>query len=419
MPDGFGGFLGDRDRTAALMGEFARNGWLNIVGGCCGTRPDWIEAIGRAVEGVPPRKIPDLPRWSTYSGMEPLVVRPETNFVMIGERTNITGSKKFARLIKAGDYESALAVARDQVEGGANIVDVNMDEGLIDGEKAMTRFLNLVSADPSIARVPVMVDSSKWSVIEAGLKCVQGKSIVNSISLKAGEEEFLHQARLVRRYGAAVVVMAFDEEGQAVTKDRKVAICERAFKLLTEKAGFAPEDIIFDVNILTVGTGIEEHNNYAVEFIEAVRELKHRLPLLQDLGRGEQRLVLVSRQRRRPRGDERRVPVPRHPRRAGHGDRQRRPARGLRGDPQGPARASRGRPAQSTARRRRSADRVRRVGQVGQEQGQGQGSLLAIGAGGRAAQARAHHRHDRLHRRGYGGGPPACTSGPCTSSKAR
>jgi 5-methyltetrahydrofolate--homocysteine methyltransferase len=284
MPDGFGGFRGDRDRSVAVLGEFARKGWLNLVGGCCGTRPDWIEAIGRAVEGVAPRRSPDLPHLSTYSGMEPLVVRPETNFVMIGERTNITGSKKFARLIKAGDYEAALVVARDQVEGGANIVDVNMDEGLIDGEKAMTRFLNLVSAEPSIAKVPIMVDSSKWSVIEAGLKCVQGKSIVNSISLKAGEDEFLHQARLVRRYGAAVVVMAFDEEGQAVTKDHKVAICERAYKLLTEKAGFLPEDIIFDVNILTVGTGIEEHNNYAVEFIEAVRELKKRLPYCKTSG---------------------------------------------------------------------------------------------------------------------------------------
>ena len=218
MPDGFGGFLGDRDHTAAVLGEFARNGWLNIVGGCCGTTPGMDR-------GHRPRRrrrrrrgaIPDLPHWSTYSGMEPLVVRPETNFVMIGERTNITGSKKFARLIKTGDYEAALAVARDQVEGGANIVDVNMDEGLIDGEQAMTRFLNLVSADPAIAKVPIMVDSSKWSVIEAGLKCVQGKSIVNSISLKGGEEEFLRQARLVRRYGAAVVVMAFDEEGQAVT----------------------------------------------------------------------------------------------------------------------------------------------------------------------------------------------------------
>ena len=204
-------------------------------------------------------------------------------------------------------------MAREQVESGANILDVNMDEGLIDGEKAMTRFLNLVSADPAIAKVPIMIDSSKWSVIEAGLKCVQGKSIVNSISLKEGEAKFLEQARLVRRYGAAVVVMAFDETGQAVTRDRKVAICQRAYKLLTEEVGFPPEDIIFDANILTVGTGIEEHNNYAVEFIEAVRELKQRLPRLQDLRRREQRLVLLPRQRRGPRGDERRVPLPRDP----------------------------------------------------------------------------------------------------------
>ena len=278
MPDGFGGFLGDKDHTAQVLGEFARNGWLNIVGGCCGTTPEWISAIAGAVAGVQPRQVPDLPHWSNYSGMEPLVIRPETNFVMIGERTNITGSKKFARLIKSGDYESALTVARQQVEDGANIIDVNMDEGLIDGEKAMTRFLNLVSADPAIAKVPLMIDSSKFSVIEAGLKCVQGKSIVNSISLKEGEAKFLDQARLVRRHGAAVVVMAFDQTGQAVARDAKVAICKRAYKLLTEEVGFPPEDIIFDVNILTVGTGIEEHNNYAVEFIEAVRELKRVLP---------------------------------------------------------------------------------------------------------------------------------------------
>ncbi len=278
MPDGFGGFLGDKDHTAAVLGEFARNGWLNIVGGCCGTTPEWTRAIAEAVKGVPPRRVPDLPRWSNYSGMEPLLIRPETNFVMIGERTNITGSKRFARLIKRGDYESALTVAREQVENGANIIDVNMDEGLIDGEKAMTRFLNLVSADPAVAKVPIMIDSSKFSVIEAGLKCVQGKSIVNSISLKEGEAKFLDQARLVRRHGAAVVVMAFDETGQAVARDAKVAICKRAYKLLTEEVGFSPEDIIFDVNILTVGTGIEEHNNYAVEFIEAVRELKRVLP---------------------------------------------------------------------------------------------------------------------------------------------
>ena len=279
MPDGFGGFLGDRDRTAAVLGEFARNGWVNIVGGCCGTTPGLDRGDRQGSRGRAPRDAsPSCRAGRTYSGMEPLVIRPETNFVMIGERTNITGSKKFARLIKAGDFEAALAVAREQVEGGANILDVNMDEGMIDGEAAMTRFLNLLSADPAIAKLPIMVDSSKWSVIEAGLKCLQGKSVVNSISLKGGEEEFLHQARLVRRYGAAVVVMAFDEEGQAVTAENKVAICRRAYDLLTEKAGFPPEDIIFDVNILTVGTGIEEHNNYAVEFFEGVRQLKRLLP---------------------------------------------------------------------------------------------------------------------------------------------
>jgi 5-methyltetrahydrofolate--homocysteine methyltransferase len=266
------------EQTAQALGEFARNGWVNIVGGCCGTTPEWIRAIGQAIEGVMPRRLPDVPAWSWYSGTEPLIVRPESNFIMIGERTNITGSRKFARLIKNGDYQGALTVTREQVEGGANIIDVNMDADLIDGVEAMTRFLNLLAAEPDIAKLPIMIDSSKWEIIEAGLKCVQGKSIVNSISLKEGEAKFLEQARLVRRYGAAVVVMAFDEEGQAVTSDRKVAICRRAYRLLTEEVGFAPQDIIFDVNILTIGTGLEEHNNYAVEFIEAVRELKRLFP---------------------------------------------------------------------------------------------------------------------------------------------
>jgi 5-methyltetrahydrofolate--homocysteine methyltransferase len=278
LPDGFGGFLGDKDHTAAALGEFARNGWLNLVGGCCGTTPEWIAAIAKAVEGVPPRKVPNLPHGSCYSGTEALVLRPDTNFVLIGERTNITGSRRFARLIKEGNYEAALAVGREQVENGANIIDVNMDEGLIDGARAMTHFLNLVSAEPAVNRVPVMIDSSRWEVIEAGLKCIQGKGIVNSISLKEGEEKFLEQARLVRRYGAAVVVMAFDEQGQAVTADRKVEICARAHRLLTEKAGFPSSDIIFDTNILTVGTGMAEHANYAVEFFEAVRRLKEMFP---------------------------------------------------------------------------------------------------------------------------------------------
>ena len=287
MPDGFGGFRGDMDHTARTLGEFARNGWLNLVGGCCGTTPEWIAAISKAVEGVPPRQIrEDFAPPSSYCGTMPLFVTPESNFQMIGERTNITGSRKFARLIRDGRFEEAVSVARDQVEAGANIIDVNVDEGLIDGPAAMTKFLNLLSAEPSTQRVPVMIDSSNWDVIEAGLKCVQGKSIVNSISLKEGVDKFLHQARLVRRYGAAVVVMAFTDDGlipgipkgQAVSREDKVAISELSYKLLTEEIGFPPEDIIFDVNILTVGTGMEEHANYAVEFIEAVRELKKRFP---------------------------------------------------------------------------------------------------------------------------------------------
>ena len=287
LPDGMGGFAGvGREQTAKTLGEFARRGWLNIVGGCCGTTPDWITAIGREVEGVAPRRIPDLPAYSYYSGNEVLTVRPETNFVMIGERCNITGSAKFKRLIKEGNFDAGIRIAREQVENGANILDINMDADLIDGKEAMTRFLHLLANEPDLAKVPIMVDSSKWEIIEAGLKCLQGKGIVNSISLKEGEAKFLEQARLVRRYGAAVVVMAFTAdgmipgiaEGQAVTREHKVAICQHAYKLLTEQAGFDPGDIIFDVNILTVGTGMEEHNNYAVEFIEAVRELKRCLP---------------------------------------------------------------------------------------------------------------------------------------------
>jgi 5-methyltetrahydrofolate--homocysteine methyltransferase len=279
LPDGMGGFAGvGRDRTAQIIGEFARNGWVNLVGGCCGTTPEWTAAIARAIEGVTPRQVPELPHYSYFCGDEVLVVRPETNFVMVGERCNITGSLKFKRLIKDGNFDAAIAVAREQVQNGANVLDVNMDADLIDGKEAMTRFLMMLANEPDLNKVPVMIDSSKWEVIEAGLKCLQGKGIVNSISLKEGEEKFLQQARLVRRYGAACVVMAFDEEGQAVTRQRKVEICQRAYQLLTEEVGFSPGDIIFDVNILTVGTGMEEHNAYAVEFIEAVRELKQLFP---------------------------------------------------------------------------------------------------------------------------------------------
>ncbi len=278
LPNAFGGFDETPEMMAHTLGEFAERGWLNIVGGCCGTTPAHIRAIAAAVENKPPRKSAKPEPLTRLSGLESLTIRPDSNFIMIGERTNVTGSKRFAKLVLADKFEEAVAVAREQVEAGANVIDVNMDEALLDGEAAMTRFLNLIAAEPEVSRVPIMVDSSKWSVIEAGLKCVQGKSIVNSISLKEGEEVFLHHARLVRRYGAAAVVMAFDEKGQAVTVEDKLRICRRAFRLLTEQVGFPPTDIIFDPNILTVATGIEEHNRYAINFIEAARLIKEQCP---------------------------------------------------------------------------------------------------------------------------------------------
>ena len=278
MPDGMGGFTATADEVAQTIHEFAQNGWMNIVGGCCGTTPAFIKKIAEAVKDQKPRQIPSVPQWSTYSGTEQFTIRPESTFTMVGERTNVTGSKKFARLIREENYDEALRIARQQIEGGANIIDINMDEGLLDSEKVMVRFLNLVSGEPDITAVPIMVDSSKFSVLEAGLKCIQGKAIVNSISMKEGEEKFLEQARRIHQYGAAMVVMAFDEEGQATTADHKVAICQRAYKLLTEQAGVAPTDLIFDPNILTVGTGLEEHANYAVEFFEAVRRIKETCP---------------------------------------------------------------------------------------------------------------------------------------------
>ena len=275
--------LGEYDETpesmGALLGEFANNGWLNFAGGCCGTRPEHIAAIADAVAGVAPRKPAEPKPFTSLSGLEPLVITPESNFTMIGERTNVTGSRKFKRLIMNDHYEEAVEVARQQVEGGANIIDVCMDEGMLESEAAMTRFLNLIAAEPDIARVPVMIDSSKFTVIEAGLKCIQGKGVVNSISLKEGEEAFKEHASLIRRYGAAVVVMAFDETGQATTVDHRLTIARRAYRILTEELGFPPEDIIFDPNILTVGTGIEEHADYAVSFIEAVRQIKAEMPL--------------------------------------------------------------------------------------------------------------------------------------------
>ena len=278
LPNAFGLYDETPEEMAAQIREFATGGLVNVVGGCCGSTPAHIHAIAEAVKDLPPRAIPDIPRLMRLSGLEPFTLTSEIPFVNVGERTNVTGSAKFRKLVTAGDYAGGLAVARDQVEGGAQVIDVNMDEGLIDSQAAMVEFLNLVAAEPDIARVPVMVDSSKFSVIEAGLKCVQGKPIVNSISMKEGEAEFLRQARLVRAYGAAVVVMAFDEDGQADTFERKVSICTRAYKLLTEQAGFPPEDIVFDPNIFAVATGIEEHNGYGVAFLDATREIKRTLP---------------------------------------------------------------------------------------------------------------------------------------------
>ncbi len=278
LPNAFGQYDDTPEHMAAILGSFAREGWLNIVGGCCGSTPEHIRAIGAAVAGLPPRQRPQPQARLRLSGLEPFVLTPETNFVNIGERTNVTGSRQFAKLIKAGDYEAALAVARQQVENGAQLIDVNMDEGMLDSEAAMVRFLNLLAAEPDIARVPVVVDSSRWSVLEAGLKCLQGKGIVNSISLKEGEAEFLRQARIIRQLGAAVVVMAFDEQGQADTYERKIEICARAYRLLTQEVGFPPEDLIFDPNIFAVATGIEEHRRYALDFIEATRWIKQNLP---------------------------------------------------------------------------------------------------------------------------------------------
>jgi 5-methyltetrahydrofolate--homocysteine methyltransferase len=284
------GFPETPESLAPQLQNWAQNGWLNIVGGCCGTTPDHIRAIARAVRDCAPRKMWEAPSGGNgdrgtkapptlqLSGLDPLNITPEMGFVVVGERTNITGSPRFSKLILAGDFEAALAVARQQVKGGANILDVNMDEGMIDSVASMTHFLNLIGSEPEIARVPLMIDSSKWSVIEAGLKCVQGKAVVNSISLKNGEDEFLRQAALARRYGAAVIVMAFDESGQADSLKRRIEVCSRAYRLLTERAGIAPADIIFDPNVLTVATGLEEHRNYAVDFIEAVRWIKANLP---------------------------------------------------------------------------------------------------------------------------------------------
>lgn len=271
------GFDETPDVTSSLVKEFANSGFLNMAGGCCGTTPAHINAIYNEIKNLPPRVVPSFEPVTKLSGLEPFIIDENSLYVNVGERTNVTGSKAFARMIINEQYEEALSVARQQVENGAQVIDINMDEGMLDAVKAMTHFLNLIASEPDIARVPIMIDSSKWNVIEAGLKCVQGKAIVNSISMKEGESEFLRQAKLCRRYGAAVIVMAFDEKGQADTYARKIEICKRAYDLLVS-TGFPPEDIIFDPNIFAIATGIEEHNNYAVDFIEATRWIKQNLP---------------------------------------------------------------------------------------------------------------------------------------------
>jgi len=278
LPNAMGGYDETPEEMAAEIGEWARSGFLNIIGGCCGTSPDHIRAMAEVVEGVAPRVVPDLPVQCRLSGLEPLFIDENALFVNVGERANVTGSAKFKRLVMEGDYDTALDICREQVENGAQIIDVNMDEAMLDGKVAMRTFLNLIASEPDISKVPVMIDSSKWEIIEEGLQCVQGKGVVNSISLKEGEENFIRQAKLIRKYGAAAIIMAFDEDGQADTYKRKTEICARSYKVLTEKCGFPPEDIIFDPNIFAIATGIEEHNNYAVDFIEATGWIKKNLP---------------------------------------------------------------------------------------------------------------------------------------------
>ena len=404
LPNEFGRYDESPEYMAGLLAEFADAGLVNVVGGCCGTTPEHIHAIARAVEGKPPRQVPEVPRLLRLSGLEAFALTPEIPFVNVGERTNVTGSAKFRKLITAGDYPAALAIARDQVENGAQIIDVNMDEGLLDSEQAMVTFLNLIAAEPDIARVPVMVDSSKFSVIEAGLKCLQGKAVVNSISMKEGEAAFIEHARTVRRYGAAVVVMAFDEQGQADTVERKTAICARAYDILVNQVGFPPEDIIFDPNIFAVATGMEEHNGYGVAFIEAARAIRRDLPGVHISG-GVSNLSFSFRgNERRARGHALGVPLSRHQGRHGYGHRQCRADRGLRRPRSGIARGLRGRGARPPAGRRRAPARDRAEIPRARQGEEGGRHRLARAAGEGAALARAGARHHRFHRDRHRGG---------------
>ena len=333
LPNEFGEYDELPSQTAKVIEEFAQSGFLNIVGGCCGTTPGHIEAIAKAVAGYAPRPIPEIPKACRLSGLEPFTIDRSSLFVNVGERTNITGSAKFARLIREDNYTEALEVALQQVEAGAQVIDINMDEGMLDSKKAMVTFLNLIAGEPDISRVPIMIDSSKWEVIEAGLKCIQGKGIVNSISMKEGVEQFIHHAKLCKRYGAAVVVMAFDEAGQADTEARKKEICKRSYDILVDEVGFPPEDIIFDPNIFAVATGIEEHNNYAVDFINACAYIRDELPYALTSG-GVSNVSFSFRGNNPVREAIHSVfLLHAHPRGPDHGHRQRRPVGDLRPDP--------------------------------------------------------------------------------------
>ena len=408
LPNAFGEYDELPAETAGLLREFAESGLVNIIGGCCGTTPDHIRASARAVEGIVPRRRGELrssnfevrTSFTRLSGLEPLTIRPDSNFQMIGERTNVTGSRRFARLIKNDDFAGAAAVALEQVRGGANVVDVNMDEGMLDSEQAMTTFLNYIATEPEIARVPVMIDSSKWSVIEAGLKCVQGKPVVNSISLKEGEADFLHKAALVRRYGAAVVVMAFDEHGQADTIERKVAICRRAYRLLTEVAGFDPSDIIFDPNVLAIATGLEEHAAYAINFIEATRLIKASCPGVKISG-GISNLSFSFRGNDIVR-EAMHAAFLYHAIEAGldMGIVNAGQLAVYQDIPAGPARARRGRAVQPASGCDRTPRGVCRTGE-GRRHAPRAGSRLAREARGGAAGLRARARHGRFHRGGH------------------
>ncbi len=405
LPNAFGEYDETPEAMARVVGEFATAGLVNIVGGCCGTTPEHIAAIAA---GRPPRASPRRPADVAAArcacpGSSRASSTSDSLFVNVGERTNITGSARFRRLIKEDDYGTALGVARQQVEAGAQVIDVNMDEGMIDGVAAMDRFLKLIASEPDICRVPLMIDSSKWEVIEAGLKVTQGKPIINSISMKEGEEQFLDHARLARKYGAAVVVMAFDEEGQADNLERRREICGRAYRLLVDQVGFPAEDVIIDPNIFAVATGIEEHAAYGIDFIEATALDQGEPAARAGLRRRLQRLVQLPRQQRGARGDPRRVPLPRHQGRHGHGHRQRRGPAGLRHRRRQAARRHRGRRPQPPPRRRRPAAHHRRGVPRHRRGRRRRGGGVALAAGGRAHHARAGQGHRRVRRGGHRG----------------